>query len=308
MAQIKNHTIIGSYNEPKGSTRLNIENWIERYCHEIKNLTPDEIKLLESYRPIVQKGIQMAINGTYLYELFDIDETIECYVYEIMIKLKADILNQKTKKNIFYRTKKLATIRRYTWLRRLDNQKETLQVYNENQHIVTNTDGSFIDAEIPQNDFELSVNPSAIHHINPENYLKRKQLNKIIQNLPQIIGSLDIKRAHLFKEILQMQLSGTDVVGKHRIKLGLQSDKQVREFKCQAFKLAQEIMTEIVPELKEYQYSYRKQYGRKWKIIKTTFNERKEFFKKQTAKEMGPVTIRIWHIYKGREKNSKQAS
>ena len=189
----------------------------------------------------------------------------------------------------------------------LVKQWEIFRVRNQGQNVSFNDNGRFLDAETPQPSSDLRVNPSSLYHLSPETFFIRKELSHIIHDLPEKIGKSGKKWAHIYQKIIEMQIGGVNVVGKHKEVLGLKTAKQVRELKNQAFMLAAKIMADGIPELKTVQDRFRNKKKKKWKVIKPTFKERKEFYRVQHTDVMKPRTIRIWHVYDGEKlKRSKK--
>ena len=130
------------------------------------------------------------------------------------------------------------------------------------------------------------------YRTDPEAYLLRVEEMEHVKKLPEIVGGCGKTWASLYQRILEIQLSGEDVGPRHREMLGVETNKKLTEFKCQAKRLAEEKSAETFPDLKERQKVYKDQKGKKWKVQKSTSKERRELYRDPFREQIKPSPVR----------------
>jgi hypothetical protein len=134
--------------------------------------------------------------------------------------------------------------------------------------------------------------------------LKREEYEKVM-GISSEVGKSDRKWASVYRKILEIQLSGTDVLPDSLELVGLETAKKLREMKSQAFKAAGKVLAKEYPDLKSKQALYKAQRGKKHKISKSTFEKRKALYRDPLASEIEPRLIRHLRVIDGRKSPDK---
>jgi hypothetical protein len=254
---------------------------------------------VHKYWPDITKGIDHTIKERHLREFDRLYEAKECYEYELIKKLVLNIQeNRLPKRKIFNWARGLARIRIPTWYNSLIRQRESIQILNEPCELEFDETGNVTDIGLVNSEWMPIVNPPNPYAASPEDLIINCELSQIIKQIPSIVGNLKRKRASEWKRILELQLSGVDVLPKHGKRLGIKSC-EVASLKHQALKIAGEILAAIFPELVGVQALFWAQKGKTWHVEKSTFKERCVLFRDPHVSRKIACTLRTLSVIDG---------
>jgi hypothetical protein len=287
----------------KDGIRITIEDRHMKLNKRLGEYTKNEREFLLGYFESIKKGIERAARDIDPVSLDGLESYKESFTYELAEKFREEIMRDKPpKKRIEVRARKLAFKRKKSWFDSMLRQKESIQLNAKPCYVTFCETGSFLDVGFPSSeDWPIFTTLSNPYEMNPEQCICYDQVIKMVRALPNIVGSLKRKRASEYEAVLKIQLSGEDVLPPHRDLIGAKSDEELKGWKFQAFTLAGRVMAEIFPELEEKQALYRKQRGKKYKIRKSTFQDRKKLFRKYGSKETEPGPITVWKMIEGKK-------
>ena len=203
---------------------------------------------------------------------------------------------QPSGKSVIKWAKKLCAKRKNSWHDSNIRQRENVHISAKPFHIEYDECGNVVDVGLSDLGYLPIVNAPNPLYCTSEDFVINQELTEIIRQLPSKVGSLKKKRAAEYKRILKLQLSGVDVKPCHGTQLGIKS-AEVASLKLQAFNCAGKILSGIFPELKKAQALYKDQKCKKWKIDRSTFEERKGLYRDPNYEE--PRLVRAWSVLQG---------
>ena len=282
--------------------RISLEERHQSLKTKLANFPEKEQAILKEYFQSILTGIERATINDGFDRLDGFETFKEKFFYELLELFMEDILSEcPPKRTIEYRAKRLTSRRKKSWFAAIIRQKETIQANAEPSFVIPGDDGAFCDVKIfPEIDWQSFLLPASPYIADPEECLCQKQLREIVTKLPSSVRASKRKRSPEWAMILDLQLSGKDVLPEHKEQVGANSDKQLREWKSQAFDEAGRCLAVHLPELEIQQALYKEQRGKKYQVQKSTFKKRKNLHRKPRTQEMEPKTIRLWKVIDGK--------
>ena len=282
----------------KKKERLSVKDRHQSFKTRMESLTKSEQQEVLNYSQSVRRGIEAATCQEKHNNSARFIEEKEKYYYELMILFLGDILNQHpSQQSIKKRAKILASTRKKSWKEAHTRQEETVHVNAVPCDLVLGEDGCLMDVNVSsETDWQSFFLPPDPYRMNPEECLCQKQLQEMVTDIASNVRAQKRKRSQEWATILDIQLSGKDVLPEHKEQVGADSPKQLRELKSQAFNEAGRCIAEHIPDLEEKQALYKKQKGKKYHIQKSTFEQRKALYREPKTRDMEPRTIRVWKV------------
>ncbi len=270
--------------------------WYKEYRTSLSKCSEKDRDLLEEYRDVSLKAIEYVAKEEYWsdYELFE--QIKENYSYEFICQRMESLLMTKPPlSNVFYWAKKLCSVRKPSWIESDVRRRESVSVMTMPLEIEYGETGAIADFGLSDSVWEPPINPPDLCKRNTENCIMDLDIYQITKQLPSIVGAMKVKWASVYEKILTLQLNGTDVCSRHSPLFGIKPE-EVKDLKFQARQIARKVLVDFFPELAERQALYDVQKGKKWRIKKSNFEDRRALYQQPNSAEMEPRTIRDWKV------------
>lgn len=266
---------------------------------KLRSLSPGEREIVDNYWPYIWEGIDWGTKYDNLDEFERVEEVKESFEYALVIQSIEYILQKKpSKSSVMYWAQKLTWRRKPSWYLSRIRQRENIQLAAKPFEMEFDEEGEIVNIGLSETEWQPLVNPPDPFSIqNPEEYMIAVGDYHKIKALPGEVGSMERrKHAKLNQKILEMQFDGIKVLPKHGPLLGIPEDK-VAVFKFHMKKDARKIIAKGDNEMEDKQTMYDTQKGREWEIKKSTFPERRAYYRDSNYEE--PRLIRDWKVIKG---------
>lgn len=279
--------------------RRNVEQWHNMYLEQRSGLSKENQNDLELYRDTVLAAIDKATIDDRLKRLENWEDVKECYSYELTIQGMDYLLTKRPSKNqVIKWAKGLTRIRKGSWFDSLIRQIESIQIEAKPFILQFDDEGEIVETGLPESGWVPPLNPPDPHKLNPEECLLRWEDLQKIQHLPSDVGSLQAKRASEWEVILFAWLQGKETTRRNAKELGIPEDEAI-SLKHQAKEKAKMIFAQNDEDVAEKQALCNVQKGKKHKIKRSTFEERKALFTGQVSEEKESRLIRHWNVISG---------
>lgn len=277
---------------------LTVDDWSNRLNEHLNSLSKEQRRNVISYLPCIMKGIGFATQYDGLDEFEGFSNRKESYAYELLIQGADYILKHEPPEGkVVYWAKKLCSNRKHTWNDSKIRQRENIQLMEKPLKVELNEESKIVDYWFPETEWQPLINPPDPFKHNPEGYMIAVEEYLNIVSLPDKVGSMKRrKHAKLYQKIIGMQFDGFEVLPKHGELFDI-PEENVATFKNQMLKCAREVIARGDEEIVKNQQIYKDQKGKKWKIKKSTFPERKAHFRDPHYD--APRLIWDWKVIKG---------
>jgi hypothetical protein len=280
--------------------RKNIDCWHNIYKRQIDRLSEEQKNMLETYRDSALTGITKITQSCCLEELENWENTKESFSYEIITqRLQQFLSGEFSVAQTVQLAKKLTLRRQGSWFLALIRQRENLQIFPQEFILEWDEEDGVHDVGAGQSEWTPPLAPLDPYRTDPEACLLRVEEMEHVEKLPEMVGKCGKEWASLYQRILEFQLSGEDVGPRHRERLGVETDKKLREFKWQAKREAEEKSVEVFPDLEERQKVYREQRGKEWKVEKSTGAERRRLYRDPYKAQFQPSPVKHIPVVNG---------
>lgn len=278
--------------------KLTSDDWAHRLKKHFDNLSRGEQELLKSYWPFILKGISRAVRYDNLDKLERFEELKESFEYALLIQGAEYFMREKPeRKSVSFWAMKHTLRRKQSWYLSQIRQRENIQTIADDFILVKDEEDEITEIGLPESNWEPTLKLLDPSNLTPEEYLiALENYHKIKQFLHEAWSLKIRKHTKLYLQILEMILSGVEVLPKHAVLFGIPKEKMA-SFKNQAINWMMEIIGQEDEEIFKKQEIFRAQKKKKWRIEKSTFQQRRELHQDPYYEK--PHLIRHWKIIKG---------